>query len=69
MRQKHRCKSDAASECLESFKLGIFAATATQIKAINCSSKKSPYDKFKGGLYLQFYRTCANRATNLCSSL
>ena len=29
MRYKHRCKSDAASECLESFKLGIFAATAT----------------------------------------
>ena len=29
MRYKHRCKSDADSECLESFKLGIFAATAT----------------------------------------
>ena len=68
MRYKHCCKSDADSECLESFKLGIFVATA-KLKAINCSSKKSPYDKFEGGLYLQFYRTCANRATNLCSSL
>ena len=69
MRHKHRCKSDAVSECLESFKLGIFAATATSLKAINCSSKKTPSDKFEGGPYLQFYRKCANRATNLCSSL
>ena len=69
MRYKHRCKSDAASECLKSFKLGIFAATATELKAINCSPKKSWSDKFEGGLYLQFYRTCGNRAKNLCSSL
>ena len=69
MRCKHRCKSDTASECLESFKLGIFTATATQLKAINCSSKRSSPEKFEGGLYLQFYRTCANRAANLCSSL
>ena len=66
MRYKHRCKSDAASECLESFKLGIFAATAT---AVPKSSKKSPSDKFEGGLYLQFYSLCANRATIKCSSL
>ena len=38
------------------------------VKAINCSCKKSPSGKFKG-FYLQFYRICANRATNLCSSL
>ena len=69
MRYKHCCKSDADSECLETFKLGIFAATGTYLKAINGSSKKSPSDKFDGGLYLQFYRICANRATNLCSSL
>ena len=66
MRYKHRCKSDAASECLESFKLGIFAATAT---AVPKSSKKSPSGKFEGDLYLQFYRICAKRAINLCSSL
>ena len=69
MRYKHCCKSDADSECLESFKLGVFVATASQLKAINCSSKKSPSDKFEGGLYLQFYRICTNRARNLCSGL
>ena len=53
MRYKHCCKSDADSECLESFKLGIFVATA-KLKAINCSSKKSPYDKFEGGLICSF---------------
>ena len=69
MRYKHCCKSDPDSECLQSFKLGIFAATATKLKAISCSSKKCPSQKFEGGLYLQFYRICVNRATNLCSSL
>ena len=42
MRYKHCCKSDADSEWLESFKLGVFAATATSLKPSNCSSKKSP---------------------------
>ena len=32
-------KSDADSECLESSKLVVFAATATKIEAINCSPK------------------------------
>ena len=67
MRYKHCCKSDADSECLESSKLVAFAGT--WLKAINCSSETSPPEKFEGGLCLQFYVICANRATNLCSSL
>ena len=69
MRYKHCCKSDADSECLKSFKLILFATTATYLKAINCNRKKSRSHKFEGDLYLKLYRTCARRATNLCSSL
>ena len=69
MRYKHCCKSDAESECLESSKSVIIAATVTKLKAIYCSPKKSPSDKFEGGLYLQCYRICVNRAANLCLSL
>ena len=66
--QTFYCKSDPDSECLEFSKLVVFAAIETYLKAINCSPKKSPADKFEGGLYLEFYRICANRATNLRSS-
>ena len=48
------CKSDPDSECLEFSKLVAFAAIETYLKAINCSPKKSPSDKFEGGLYLEF---------------
>ena len=65
----HCCKLDADSECLKSSKLVVFVATATWVKAINCSPKKSPPGKFEGGRYLQFYRICANRATDFCSNL
>ena len=65
MRYKHCCKSDVDSECLQSSKLVVFIATATMIKAINCSQKKSPSRMSEKDLYLQIYRICANRATKL----
>ena len=70
MRCKPSCKSDGDSKCLKHSKLAVFGATATYLKAINfCSSKKYPSHKFERGLYLQFYRISANRATNLFRGL
>ena len=66
MRYKHWSKSDADSECRKFSKLVVVGATATQLKVMNCSRKKSSSHKFEGDLYPQFCRICGKRTTNLC---